>query len=67
MEHLSSYFHELVIHFGYAGLFVVMFLGNIGMPTGTEIVVLLVDAMKGPQNADRRNYPPRPDADDRDQ
>jgi membrane protein DedA with SNARE-associated domain len=39
MEHLSHYFHEMVIHFGYAGLFVVMFLGNIGMPTGTEIVM----------------------------
>ena len=39
MENLSAYFHELVIHFGYAGLFVVMFLGNMGMPTGTEIVM----------------------------
>jgi membrane protein DedA with SNARE-associated domain len=39
MEHLSAYFHQLVIHFGYAGVFVVMFLGNIGMPTGTEIVM----------------------------
>jgi membrane protein DedA with SNARE-associated domain len=39
MEHFSGYFHQLVIHFGYAGVFVVMFLGNIGMPTGTEIVM----------------------------
>jgi membrane protein DedA with SNARE-associated domain len=39
MEQLSAFFHELVIHFGYAGLFVVMFLGNMGMPTGTEIVM----------------------------
>jgi membrane protein DedA with SNARE-associated domain len=39
MEQLSVYFHALVVHFGYAGLFVVMFLGNIGMPTGTEIVM----------------------------
>jgi membrane protein DedA with SNARE-associated domain len=39
MEHLSAYFHQLVVHFGYAGVFVVMFLGNIGMPTGTEIVM----------------------------
>jgi membrane protein DedA with SNARE-associated domain len=39
MEHLGAYFHSLVIHFGYAGLFVVMFLGNIGMPTGTEVVM----------------------------
>jgi membrane protein DedA with SNARE-associated domain len=39
MEQLSAFFHALVVHFGYAGLFVVMFLGNIGMPTGTEIVM----------------------------
>jgi membrane protein DedA with SNARE-associated domain len=39
MEQLSVFFHALVVHFGYAGLFVVMFLGNIGMPTGTEIVM----------------------------
>jgi membrane protein DedA with SNARE-associated domain len=39
MEHLSEFFHSLVLHFGYAGLFVVMVLGNIGMPTGTEIVM----------------------------
>jgi membrane protein DedA with SNARE-associated domain len=45
MEHLSAYFHELVIHFGYAGLFVVMFLGNVGMPTGTEIVMTSAGAL----------------------
>jgi membrane protein DedA with SNARE-associated domain len=39
MAHLSEFFHALVIHFGYAGLFFVMLLGNIGMPTGTEIVM----------------------------
>jgi membrane protein DedA with SNARE-associated domain len=39
MAHLSSFFHAVVLHFGYAGLYVVMFLGNIGMPTGTEIVM----------------------------
>ena len=39
MAHLSEFFHSVVIHFGYAGLFVVMFLGNMGMPTGTEIVM----------------------------
>ncbi len=27
------------MHFGYAGLFVVMFLGNMGAPAGTEIVM----------------------------
>jgi membrane protein DedA with SNARE-associated domain len=39
MGHLSAFFHALVVHFGYAGVFLVMFLGNIGMPTGTEIVM----------------------------
>jgi membrane protein DedA with SNARE-associated domain len=39
MQQLSSFFHELVVHFGYAGLFVVMALGNIGLPAGTEIVM----------------------------
>jgi membrane protein DedA with SNARE-associated domain len=45
MEHLSHFFHFLVVHFGYAGLFVVMFLGNIGMPTGTEIVMPTAGAL----------------------
>jgi membrane protein DedA with SNARE-associated domain len=39
MGHLAAYFDHLVVHFGYAGLFVVMFLGNMGMPTGTEVVM----------------------------
>jgi membrane protein DedA with SNARE-associated domain len=39
MAHLGAYFDNLVVHFGYAGLFVVMFLGNLGMPTGTEVVM----------------------------
>src|ERR1700760_4258122 len=39
MEHVSAFFHELVVHFGYAGLFVVMFLANVGIPTGAEIVM----------------------------
>ena len=45
MEHLSGFFHELIIHFGYAGLFVVMFLGNVGMPTGTEVVMPTAGAL----------------------
>ena len=45
MEHLSAYFHALVVHFGYAGLFVVMFLGNMGMPTGTEVVMPTAGAL----------------------
>jgi membrane protein DedA with SNARE-associated domain len=39
MEHLSQIFHDLVVHLGYPGLFVVMFLGNIGTPVGTEVVM----------------------------
>jgi membrane protein DedA with SNARE-associated domain len=45
MVHFGPYFHQLVVHFGYAGLFVVMFLGNIGMPTGTEVVMPTVGAL----------------------
>jgi membrane protein DedA with SNARE-associated domain len=45
MEHLSAFFHALVVHFGYAGLFVVMFLGNMGMPTGTEVVMPTAGAL----------------------
>lgn len=39
MAHLTQLVHDLVVHFGYAGLFVVMFLGNMGAPAGTEIVM----------------------------
>ena len=38
MEHLTQIFHDLVVHLGYPGLFIVMFLGNIGTPVGTEVV-----------------------------
>jgi membrane protein DedA with SNARE-associated domain len=40
MEHLSGFFHGLVVHFGYAGLFIVTVLGNIGFPAAIEIVML---------------------------
>jgi membrane protein DedA with SNARE-associated domain len=36
---LSASFIDLIHHAGYAGLFVVMALGNMGMPVGTEIIV----------------------------
>jgi membrane protein DedA with SNARE-associated domain len=45
MEHLTSVFHDLVVHFGYAGLFVVMFLGNMGAPAGTEFVMPTAGAL----------------------
>jgi membrane protein DedA with SNARE-associated domain len=39
MAHLTQVVHDLVLHFGYAGLFLVMYLGNMGAPAGTEIVM----------------------------
>jgi membrane protein DedA with SNARE-associated domain len=42
-----------VLHFGYAGLFVVMALGNIGLPMGTEIVVPTAGAL-----AAQGHFPP---------
>jgi membrane protein DedA with SNARE-associated domain len=45
MEHLTQVFHDLVVHFGYAGLFVVMFLGNMGAPAGTEFVMPTAGAL----------------------
>jgi membrane protein DedA with SNARE-associated domain len=45
MEHLSRIFHDLVVHLGYPGLFVVMFLGNIGTPVGTEVVMPTAGAL----------------------
>jgi membrane protein DedA with SNARE-associated domain len=45
MEHLTTVFHDLVVHFGYGGLFVVMFLGNMGAPAGTEFVMPTAGAL----------------------
>ncbi|GAC1572132.1 MAG: DedA family protein [Candidatus Elarobacter sp.] len=45
MEQLTNFFHDLVVHLGYAGLFVVMFLGNMGAPAGTEIVMPTAGAL----------------------
>ena len=38
---------SLVVHFGYAGLFFVIVLGNMGFPAGAEIVVLTAGALAG--------------------
>jgi membrane protein DedA with SNARE-associated domain len=43
MGHLGA----LVVHFGYAGLFFVVFLGNMGFPAGTEIVMPTAGALAG--------------------
>lgn len=40
MEHISAFFNDLVVHFGYAGLFVVTVLGNVGFPAAIELVML---------------------------
>ncbi|MDQ6932261.1 MAG: DedA family protein [Candidatus Eremiobacteraeota bacterium] len=45
MERLSAFFITLVDHVGYAGLFVVMALGNIGAPVGTEFVIPAAGAL----------------------
>ena len=45
MEQLTHVFHDLVVHFGYVGLFIVMMLGNMGAPAGTEIVMPTAGAL----------------------
>jgi membrane protein DedA with SNARE-associated domain len=47
MDHVGGFIHGLVVHFGYAGLFVVMCLGNMGFPAGTEIVMPTAGALAG--------------------
>jgi membrane protein DedA with SNARE-associated domain len=42
---LTAFLHELVVHFGYPGLFVVMALGNMGMPVGAEVIVPTAGAL----------------------
>ena len=45
MEQLSQHLHNLVVHFGYAGLFIVMILGNCAVPVGTEVVMPTAGAL----------------------
>jgi len=45
LEHLSKFFLDLVSHLGYTGVFVVMVLGNMGLPVGTEIVMPAAGAL----------------------
>jgi membrane protein DedA with SNARE-associated domain len=47
MHHLSAFFHDLVLHFGYIGLFLAMVVGNIGVPAGLEVVVPTAGALAG--------------------
>ena len=45
MAHLTQVFHDLVVHLGYEGLFLVMMLGNMGAPAGTEIMMPTAGAL----------------------
>jgi membrane protein DedA with SNARE-associated domain len=47
MGHLLHAFHTLVAHFGYFGLFVVMTLGNMAIPVGTEVVMPTAGGLAG--------------------
>ncbi len=39
MEHLTQTLHDLIVHFGYAGLLLVVLLGNLGFPAALEVMV----------------------------
>ena len=39
MEHLTQVLHDLVLRFGYLGLFLVVVLGNLGMPAALELLL----------------------------
>lgn len=45
MGHLQDVIVSLVDHYGYGGLFIVMALGNIGAPIGSEVVLPLSGAL----------------------
>jgi membrane protein DedA with SNARE-associated domain len=45
MEHLTQVLHGLVLHFGYLGLFLVVVLGNLGMPAALEIMLPTAGAL----------------------
>ena len=45
MEHITHFFLSLIDRAGYPGLFLVMVLGNVGFPVGTELVVPAAGAL----------------------
>lgn len=45
MENISHFFLDIVDKLGYGGVFVVMLLGNIGVPVGTELVMPAAGAL----------------------
>ncbi|MBV8355121.1 MAG: DedA family protein, partial [Candidatus Eremiobacteraeota bacterium] len=54
MVHLQATVLQLIHHYGYAGVFVVMVLGNLAVPVGTELVVPAAGAFAG---AGHLNWP----------
>ncbi|MGD0052409.1 MAG: DedA family protein [Vulcanimicrobiaceae bacterium] len=47
MEHLTQTLHDLVLHYGYAGLFLVVVLGNLGFPAALEVVLTTAGGLAG--------------------
>ncbi|HEY1727186.1 MAG TPA: DedA family protein [Candidatus Baltobacteraceae bacterium] len=47
MEHYQSLILGLVHSYGYAGLFIVMVLGNMAIPVGAEVVIVVAGAAAG--------------------
>jgi membrane protein DedA with SNARE-associated domain len=47
MEHYQSLFLGLIHTYGYAGLFIVMVLGNVAIPVGAEVVLVVAGAAAG--------------------
>ena len=45
MEQITQFFLSIVDHAGYPGLFLVMMIGNLGIPVGTELVVPAAGAL----------------------
>jgi membrane protein DedA with SNARE-associated domain len=45
VEHLTHYFLHIVDKLGYPGLFIVMVIGNLGVPIGAELVVTASGAL----------------------
>ncbi len=45
MEHFSALFLDIVDRTGYSGLFLVMAIGNLGIPVGTELIVPAAGAL----------------------
>jgi len=45
MEHVADFFHNLVVHFGYVGLYVAVIFGNLGVPVGVEVLIPTAGAL----------------------